>query len=64
MLLCAFLFLIGSVISIPADWQNFDASRAGGVIPKWDCFGQPLCDYILLYITTTPQPPSLSVIPR
>ena len=62
MLLSAILFLIGSIISTPVDWQNLDASRGGGVIPKWDCFGQPLCDYILLYITTTLQPPSLSIV--
>ena len=62
MLLTAFLFLIDHVISIPVDWQNLDASRGGGMTPTWDCFGQPLCDYILLYITSTPQAPTLSVV--
>ena len=45
---------------LPSKWQHLDGEIGAGLTPVWDCFGQPLCEYIELFISTTTQPPKLS----
>ena len=54
-----FIFFYQATL-LPSKWQHLDGEIGAGLTPIWDCFGQPLCEYIELFISTTPQPPKLS----